>query len=100
MRNKVSSIVARVLAFVAYLKGRKSVVAGAVAVTMTPVLVGSSSAWATTTTDPLNGAGTNLVNKLVGNFTTYVIPAVVTVILAVYAFKMIVKLGTRFLNRA
>lgn len=99
MRN----IVARILALVAWVKGRKSIVRAATALTLaaTPVVVMSgSSAYATTTTDPLNGAGTNLVNKLVSNFTTYVIPAVVTVIATVYAFKMIVKLGTRFLNRA
>lgn len=92
-------IIARVLAFVAYLRGKRAVVAAASTMAAASVLVGSP-AYATTTTDPLNGAGTALVNKLVGNFTTYVIPAVVTVILAVYAFKMIVKLGTRFLNRA
>lgn len=96
----ISNIVARVLVLLAWVKGRKSVVTAAVAITATPVLVGSSAAYATTPSDPLDGAGTDLVNALVSNFTTYVIPAVVTVILAVYAFKMIVKLGTRFLNRA
>lgn len=95
----IKNLVQRVLVLVAYLRGRKAVVMGATSVAMTSVLVGGP-AYATTTTDPLNGAGTALVTKLVSNFTTYVIPAVVTVILAVYAFKMIVKLGTRFLNRA
>lgn len=96
----VKNIVARVLVLVAWLRGRKSVVATAslLAAAAVPVMAGAP-AYATTT-DPLNGAGTDLATSLVDNFTTYVIPAVVTIILAVYAFKMIVKLGTRFLNRA
>jgi hypothetical protein len=64
------------------------------------LLVGASSAYATTPADPLNGAGDDLVSNLLGNFTTYVIPAIASVILAVYAFRLIVKMGTRFLNRA
>lgn len=95
--DKVRAIWATVVAFVM----RRRIVRGATlacAVSM-PVLAGGV-AHATTTSDPLAGAGTSLVSKLVGNFTTYVIPAVATVILAVYAFKLIVKMGTRFLNRA
>lgn len=78
---------------------RKAVARSAAAMTGVAAIVGGSPAYATTT-DPLGGAGTTLASSLVSNFTTYVIPAVVTIILAVYAFKMIVKLGTRFLNRA
>lgn len=95
----LKNLIARVLVIVAWMKNRRSVVAAATALTAAPLLVGAP-AYASTTTDPLNGAGTDLVQALVTNFTTYVIPAVVTVIVAVYAFKMIVKLGTRFLNRA
>lgn len=96
----LKNIIARVLVTIAWLRNRRSVVAAAAAMTAAPLLVGAPAYASTTGTDPLNGAGTDLVSALVSNFTTYVIPAVVTVIVAVYAFKMIVKLGTRFLNRA
>lgn len=97
----IRQIVARVLAFVAYMKGRKAVVRTATVLTVaaTPILVGGT-AHATAPVDPLNGAGQGLVDDLLTNFTTYVIPAVAGVILAVIAWKMIVKLGTRFFNRA
>lgn len=95
--QKIRNMVAVILAFL----GRKSVTRAATALTTSAVLVGAGSVPSyATTTDPLNGAGTDLVGSLLENFTTYVIPAVGGVILAVYAFKMIVKLGTRFLNRA
>lgn len=80
---------------------RKAVARSATALTTAAVLVSAGSSPASATAvDPLNGAGSNLVSDLLENFTTYVIPAVGGIILAVYAFKMIVKLGTRFLNRA
>lgn len=96
----MSKMIRTVWALIVSFLSRKAVSRTAVALTTTAVLVTPGVANATTTTDPLNGAGTSLVSSLLTNFTTYVIPAVGGVILAVYAFKMIVKLGTRFLNRA
>lgn len=55
---------------------------------------------ATTPADPLGGAGSDLVDSMLQNFKLYVIPVVGGIILAVVAFKLIVKLGTRFMNRA
>lgn len=97
----MQKLISYIVTMVAWLKGRKSVVRAATLLTAVsvPVFAGGV-ANATGPTDPLNGAGQGLVDDLLTNFTTYVIPAVAGVILAVYAFKMIVKLGTRFLNRA
>lgn len=50
--------------------------------------------------DPLNGQGMLLVSSTVNVFTTYIVPAVVLVLVSVYAFRMIARVGTRFLNRA
>lgn len=94
--QKIHMVLAVIRAFFA----RKAVARAASVITAGAVLVTPSGAYAATSTDPLNGAGTSLVNSLLTNFTTYVIPAVGGVILAVYAFRLIVKMGTRYLNRA
>lgn len=54
----------------------------------------------TSPADPLDGKGMKLVDDSVSIFTAYVIPAVILILLVVYAWRMSVKLGTRFLNRA
>lgn len=95
-------IVARVVAFVAYCRNRRAVVRAATLLTAVsvPVLVGGTAHADATPADPLGGAGQDLVNDLLANFQTYVIPVVGALIIAVVAFKLIVKLGTRFMNRA
>lgn len=98
MISKILALVVTVRAFLLSKMHSRKVQAGAAALTMAPMLVGTP-AYATTT-DPLGGAGTDFITALLTNFTTYVIPAVVSLIVAVYAWKVIVKVGTRFLNRA
>jgi len=98
--ESVESAIVPPLGFLARLRAHAAVKVALFVGMLLAMLTGAAPAHATTTSDPLNGAGQDLVNDLLANFTTYVIPVVGGLIIAVVAFKLIVKLGTRFMNRA
>lgn len=92
-------IVGRIRATLAHKAARISGIVGSVFAVLA-TLLSAGTAHASTPADPLGGAGSDLTSSLLTNFTTYVIPAVVTILVAVIAFKLIVKLASRFMNRA